>query len=99
MCFSHNFLLFRLAFTSGFGSNVFLSGASGIWQTTEQNFEQAESLAAQSTSLGQAVMAELGFPFDELTFGHMSIPYFNALTVYILIQVGIVVAGFSKSLR
>ncbi len=72
----------RAAATSDFGSNVFLEGAVGIWQITEDNFDTAQQITNRHNF-------SLTFPFIELTFSDMSDPNHNALAALILIQVQI----------
>ena len=39
-----NFLLPRIALVSDFGESIFLNGAEGIWQTSQQNLQSAQKI-------------------------------------------------------
>ncbi len=78
-----------MALASDFGEGIFLDGADGIWQLTDENWEEAIDISKNrhyAAKLGQ----KLRYGLDELTPEQRSFPFHSALAAYFLIQVNVI---------
>ena len=85
--FSHNFILYRVAFTSDFGSSQSLSGRTGIWQLNEQNLVRSK-LYANELSLSEQISTSFGINVSTLKTEDLQKPLVNAVVACLLIEVG-----------
>ena len=80
-----NFLLPRVAVASGFGTDVFISGGKGIWQTTDANLQAAKS-NMNSNQLADKIKNTLCIDFAAATQDDMSKPLYSMVCAGLLLQ-------------
>ncbi len=75
-----------MALVSGFGQEVFISGAFGIWQMTLSNLEGAKQ-TMNRLKLSDSIAQNLGINMSSAGENELQKPIFNAVTAYLLLVV------------
>ena len=80
-----NFLFARVALVSDFGAQIFLSGAEGIWQTTQDNLDTAKDFMRQN-GFENEIKTKLCIDFENVVLDDMRKPLVSLTCAALLVE-------------